>query len=193
MSFWFFWALVLFANEVSSTSITLNALIINTLKSIMISTVSSAQSYNEILASNNACASSTTYTSTIFNAPQNGEIIGIKAVYNPDTSQLMTCNKNVCNGITSKWGCPACSPQPSVFIFEFLKVSDASKYYGHTTYPTNLTQGFIARRGLSCDRGCTHWDYFLEGQDINDDIIVFMGGRYSVTTNDQFMMQIGEA
>eukprot|EP01083_Nonionella_stella_P147599 466005_1 len=118
--------------------------------------------------------------------------MGVSLAYNTDTSQPMTCNKLVCNGITSKWGCPACSPQPAVFTIEFLNVTDSVDYVGHTLYPTSVTEGYLARRSLSCNRGCTQWDYYLHNQTIYDDSIQFIGPTYSVTTDHQFMIQNGE-
>eukprot|EP01083_Nonionella_stella_P291584 992087_1 len=149
--------------------------------------------YDKVLASSNACAYSTTWTSTIFNAPYDGKIKGISLVYNSDTSEAMTCNKYVCNGITSKWGCPACSPVPAVFMIEILNVTDPTDYVGYTLYPNEYTQGFVAGKTLSCSRGCTLAGYDLNGQNIYDDRMEFIGNTYSVTTNDQFMLQIGEA
>eukprot|EP01084_Bolivina_argentea_P077240 140049_1 len=87
----------------------------------------------EILASSNACASSTTYTSTIFNAPYDGEISGIKAVYNAANSAVMTCDYS-CSGARAKWGCPHCSSGGRKFMIEMMEVTDAASYYGSTIY-----------------------------------------------------------
>lgn len=50
----------------------------------------------------------------------------------------------------------------------------------------------ISEPPFSCPRGCTHQFYTMTGQDIDDDVITWDGTSYNVTTDDQFMMQVGE-
>eukprot|EP01083_Nonionella_stella_P145362 455307_1 len=145
----------------------------------------------EILASSNACGYSTTFTATIFSAPYRGQISGVRAVYNAGTSMPMDLG-NSCGSERSKWGSTTC-PSGRPFMVEIMKVTDASNHAGYTLYPTHNTTGYVSQSTISsCSRGCTQNTYFLTGQDINDDIITWDGPSYLVTTNDQFMLQVGE-
>eukprot|EP01083_Nonionella_stella_P278799 948167_1 len=145
----------------------------------------------EILASSNACGYSTTFTATIFSAPYRGQISGVRAVYNAGTSMPMDLG-NSCGSERSKWGSTTC-PSGRPFMVEIMKVTDASNHAGYTLYPTHNTTGYVSQSTISsCSRGCTQNTYFLTGQDINDDIITWDGPSYLVTTNDQFMLQVGQ-
>eukprot|EP01083_Nonionella_stella_P168612 569776_1 len=145
---------------------------------------------HEILASSNACGYSTTFTATIFSAPYNGQISGVRAVYNANTSVLMNLNPP-CDPGRRKWGSTMC-PNDRYFMVEIMKVTDASNYAGYTLYPTDNTAGYVGVTRSPCTRGCTKMTYFLTGQDIDDDVITWEGPSYPVTTNDQFMFQVGE-
>ena len=151
-----------------------------------------SHAFQEVLASKKACAYSTTWNSTVFNAPQNGTISGIKAVY--ASGSPMTCNM-YCSSERTKWGCiaPCWSSGPGrKFMVEILKVTDATNRVGITRYPTDYTSGYLRQSTQSCIRGCTQWFYEMDGQDINDTNITWDGAIYEVTTSDQYMLQSGE-
>ena len=89
----------------------------------------------EVLATNSACAYSTTHTATVFNAPQDGTISGIKAVY--VSGSPMTCDY-FCSTARSKWGCPHCGGERK-FMVEMMKVTNAGDHAGYTIYPVAST------------------------------------------------------
>ena len=146
----------------------------------------------EVLASSSACAYSTTWTATVFNAPQNGTIAGVKAVY--ASGSPMTCNSQ-CSSERSKWGCISPCFSSNVkrkFMVEILKVTDAPNRVGITMYPTGFTTGYLLHSTGTCTRGCTQIFYEMDGQDVDDNNITWDGAIYQVTTSDQYMLQVGE-
>eukprot|EP01083_Nonionella_stella_P269429 911582_1 len=166
-------------------SVNLSALILLSYVSRLISVIG----LEEVLASTNACAYSTTFTATIFNAPRDGQITGIKAVYNAANSAPgMTCASRCSR---TNWGCEHCG-QGRKFMVEMMKVTDASSYSGYTIYPISTTTGYISGGLVSCSRGCTQQLYYMTGQDIDDDAITWDGATYDVTKDDKFMLQCGE-
>eukprot|EP01084_Bolivina_argentea_P140263 246634_1 len=135
--------------------------------------------YKEVLASSNACYPSTTYTATIFNAPEDGTIVGIKAVHNSGSVHFGGGNP------AENWG-------SSGFQVEFLKVTNAASWIGTLYYPQADTEGFTQSNFVSCGRGCVNNHYGLSPYTNADDEIIFMNPSYSVTTSDQFMFQTTE-
>ena len=146
----------------------------------------------------NACAYAKTYTATIFNAPQDGTIVGVKAVINKDQSESMSCDTS--RSLQSNWGCykDAGTYYRKLFMVEIMKVTNSANYQGFTIYPTDDTPGYAYSSSawlLSCSRGCTQRHYYMGApirQDPRNDSVIWTGGSYDVTTNDQFMMQCGE-
>lgn len=144
--------------------------------------------FTEVLATNNACAYTTNHMATIFNAPQNGIISGIKAVYSHGSA--INCNTGFCPSTQAKWGCHCWDDRR--FMIEMMQVTNASNYAGITIYPTISTTGYISIETTSCSRGCTQGLYEMNGQSLYNNTILWDGATYEITTNDQFMLQCAE-
>ena len=86
--------------------------------------ISICNGYKEVLASSNACAYAKTYTATIFNAPQDGTIVGVKAVINKNQSESMSCDTS--RSLPSNWGCykDAGTYYRKLFMVEIMKVTN---------------------------------------------------------------------
>ena len=105
------------------------------------------QGYREVLASSNACYPATGYRATIFNAPETGEIVGVKAVYN--------------SGYISPFSGASGTFGGSGMQVELLKVTNAAIWYGTVYYPVSGTQGYTPASNIQCARGCRNNHYTL--------------------------------
>eukprot|EP01084_Bolivina_argentea_P256075 431011_1 len=138
----------------------------------------------EVLASSNACFSASSYQSTIFNAPIDGQLVGVSLRHNDNGVGLVTCNGDE----WSNWGCG------TTFMVNFVHVTDNTNYIGETYYPTTNTEGVTILNTASCVKGCNVHGYLLNGAHpyANEDIGL-RGPSYQINTNDQFMLQYSEA
>eukprot|EP01084_Bolivina_argentea_P083930 151924_1 len=142
------------------------------------------QQYMEILASSNACFSSTSYTSTIFNAPKNGKIHGITLRH---ISGSVNCNKN--SYAASNFGC---NNAIDTLMTIFLRVTDSDNYYGEEYYPAIDTQDINILTESSCSHGCNIKNYQISGYNANSDEITLIDPTYEVDITDRFMLQYAE-
>ena len=144
----------------------------------------------EILAHSNACFhAQLSNQSTIFNAPVNGHLTGIKLVY---INGSVTCVDNFDQSTWVKWGCY------DPFYLNFIHVTDASNHIGEAYYPQTNTAGFsLTGSGTyysECDvDACGYHQYLLENQTANDTEMTWVGPSYNITTDDLFMLQYSEA
>eukprot|EP01084_Bolivina_argentea_P123867 219498_1 len=138
----------------------------------------------EILAETNACFDGQkSNQSTIFNAPFDGELIGIKLIYITGGVNCVNDNRLV------KWGCI-----DNRFYLNFIHITNGAYY------PKNgNTKGFSLPGGNSpyyaeCNENiCGYHSYLLNNQSANDTQMIWLGPSYQITINDQFMLQYSEA
>eukprot|EP01084_Bolivina_argentea_P277181 473141_1 len=145
----------------------------------------------------NACFNAKTYDeSTIFNAPKNGTLLGIKLHY---LNGSVTCTTN---SSSTYWGCQ--NNDPSRFLTFILRITDSSGYYGQLYYPLPQTDNatltdYSGNENFktyytNCERGCVYNSYTLNNKSPIDSIdYTLFNPQYNVTTTDQFMVQFSEA
>eukprot|EP01084_Bolivina_argentea_P285439 489494_1 len=146
--------------------------------------------YETVFASN-ACFSAKDYTqSTIFKAPKNGTLYGIKLQH---LNGSVTCDSMFPQ---TKWGCDI------FFLTFFLRlIENTTDYYGQLLYPTNNTQDVIVQPlnntdnidFSSCLRGCIYNRYEMFNYDASSTNYSLISPAYNVSTNDRFMLQYSEA
>eukprot|EP01084_Bolivina_argentea_P209824 357337_1 len=144
--------------------------------------------YTKILAAADVCFSAKNYDeSVLFNAPINGEIIGIELRHSNGT---VSCN----NVDFSYWGCNDASDNS--FFIQFMKVTDNVNYIGDIYYPTNDTinysvhfqQTYSGRLG-----DCQLIQWLLTDTSSTNTMIKLIEPSYDVQISEQFMIQYNEA
>ena len=150
--------------------------------------------YSEIEASSNTCFSATdttTSSSYLFNAPENGVIKGIKLSYNSGSG--INCNVN--RYPYSPWGCTA-----SKIMVMLIRVTDTSLATGEIIYPTLDTNDVDSSTygntlcydsfGTACPN-----KYVMGSSNSYTDplLLVSDSTTFSVTTSDIFSLQICES
>eukprot|EP01084_Bolivina_argentea_P256072 431005_1 len=132
----------------------------------------------EILASSNACFNGGNAISTIFNAPKDGILLGIRLVRNSGSFNCFTNNY---------WGCEA---QGGNIRTSFLKVTDATNYVGTQYYPRYPVTKEVTSTLVVSDcsaKGSLYYYYVDAGIYATEFTLTYPS--YYVTTSDQFMLQ----
>eukprot|EP01084_Bolivina_argentea_P044009 81032_1 len=154
--------------------------------------------YIEIEASSNACydARSRTFSScsgqydSIFYAPADGIIEGVKLVHNTGAVQCYTYYHNYYT--LSNWG--LCD-HVGVII---MSINDETNYLGNILYPVNgrtdgLYYWFAFPSAVNDNAGTIPNSYEISGYNQESDYLIFMNPKYNVSKMDKFMLQYTEA
>ena len=139
---------------------------------------------HRFLAKESACYSARQFaTGYTFNAPYDGELIGVELEY---VSGYVDCGWSSTGG--TNWGCAGISHSSMINV---VKEGDITE----TFYPTDSTEDVtINARYSSCSGGCDVHSYSMDGFHWNSEVLTLMdtANPHTVSVDDTFSLQYSE-